>query len=156
VPISRDSQILRVIRGGLLALVAFGTVGMTIELLLIGHTEDANQLIPLVLAAAGLVVSAIVAVRPRMFALRALQFVMLLYIGAGIVGIVLHVQANAEFQHDIDPTIAGMALYRKVLTATAPPALAPGMLMQLGLLGLLYTYRHPVLGEGQTGFDQGV
>jgi hypothetical protein len=31
------------------------------------------------------------------------------------------------------------------MTAKAPPALAPAGLIQLGLLGLLYTYRHPAL-----------
>jgi hypothetical protein len=31
------------------------------------------------------------------------------------------------------------------MKAKAPPALAPASMIQLGLLGLLYTYRHPSL-----------
>jgi hypothetical protein len=36
-------------------------------------------------------------------------------------------------------------LFVKVVTAKAPPALAPGVMVQLGLLGLVYTYKHPAL-----------
>jgi len=36
-----------------------------------------------------------------------------------------------------------------VVEATAPPALSPGLLVQLGLLGLVYTYRHPALGAAE-------
>ncbi len=34
-------------------------------------------------------------------------------------------------------------LLEKVLHAKAPPLLAPGMMMQLGLLGLAYVYTDP-------------
>ena len=33
------------------------------------------------------------------------------------------------------------------MTAKAPPALAPAGMIQMGLLGLLYTYRHPALRQ---------
>ena len=135
----------------MLALVALGTVGMSVELLLIGHREDSNQVIPLVVAAVGLVTIAAVVVRPRAGLIRLLQFVMLTYAGTGIIGIALHFQANAEFQREIDPALGGVALFWKVVEATAPPALAPGVMVQLGLLGLVYTYKHPALGEQEFG-----
>ncbi len=69
----------------------------------------------------------------------------------GIIGITLHYQANAEFQREIDPALGGLALFWKVVEATAPPALAPGVMVQLGLLGLVYTYKHPALGEQEFG-----
>jgi hypothetical protein len=45
----------------------------------------------------------------------------------------------------MDPSLSGWPLFVKVVTAKAPPALAPGVMVQLGLLGLVYTYRHPAL-----------
>jgi hypothetical protein len=143
---SDTDRALRVLRAGILAIVVLGTIGMSTELVLIGHFEDATQVIPLALGALALVVIAWVAVRPGLVAFRALQLVMLLFIGAGITGIAVHFNANAEFQREIDPSIGGAALFWKVVEATAPPALAPGVMVQLGLLGLVYTYRHPVLG----------
>jgi len=49
---------------------------------------------------------------------------------------------NTEFQHEMDPTLEGWTLFVKVMRAKAPPALAPAANIQIGLLGLLYTYRH--------------
>ena len=120
---------------------------MCVELALIGHYEDQAQVIPLVLGGAGLAVLAWVGIRPGKAALRLFQLVMLLFIGGGVTGIVLHFEANAEFQREIDPAIAGAMLVWKVLEATAPPALAPGLMIQLGVLGMVYTYRHPVFGD---------
>ena len=147
----RETAALARIRWAVLALVALGTIGMSVELLLIGHREDSNQAIPLVVAAAGLLTIAAVVVRPRAGLLRLLQFVMLTYAGSGIIGIALHYQANAEFQREIDPALTGLALFWKVVEATAPPALAPGVMVQLGLLGLVFTYKHPALNEQEFG-----
>lgn len=139
------------LRLGLMAIVALGLVGMSTELLLIGHDEDVQQLIPLVIAVAGLVALTCVWVKPSVLSLRVLQFVALTCVGAGITGMTLHFNANAEFQLEIDPTLGGLALFWKVVEATAPPALAPGVMVQLGLLCLLSTYRHPALsGESAT------
>lgn len=146
-----ESRTLQTIRRVILGLVVLGTVGTSVELLLIGHNEATNQLIPLVLAGLALVVLAWVALSPGVVSLRVLQFVMLLYIGAAVVGIALHFQANAEFQREIDPASGGWDLFWTVVEATAPPALAPGILAQLGLLGLVYTYRHPALRESELG-----
>jgi hypothetical protein len=138
---------LRFVRGAILVVVALGTAGMAAELLLIGHFADATQLIPLVLGGFALGLIGWIAARPGILTLRALQFVMLTYIGAGITGVTVHFNANAEFQREIDPAIGGRDLFWKVVEATAPPALAPGVMVQLGLLGLVYTYRHPALGD---------
>jgi len=147
---------LETVRKGILGIVALGTIGMSAELLLIGHYEDPSQLFPLVSAAAALLLMLVVWLRPSVVLLRTLQFVMLTFVGTGITGITLHFGASAEFQREIDPSISGVALIRKVMDATAPPLLAPGVMVQLGLLGLLYTYRHPALGDDPLdGFASG-
>ena len=142
-----DAPYGRNLRRGILALVGLGTVGMSTELFLIRHYETPNQVIPLVLAGCGLIAVLWTGFMPSVLALRVLQFVMLLYTGAGVVGITLHAEANAATVRESSSTLEGLALVWKVLETTAPPALSPGLLIQLGLLGLLFTYRHPVLAE---------
>ena len=70
---------------------------------------------------------------------------MAFFLLAGIVGMALHFQANLEFQTELDPSASGFPLWLKAARAKAPPALAPGVMVQLGLLGLVYTFRHPAL-----------
>lgn len=122
-----------VLRRGVLAIVWLGTAGICAELLLLEHFETVNQMIPLVLAALGLVVTLWTLLAPGMLAVRLLQFTMLLFIGAGIVGITLHAEATAARQAD------------PAALEVIPPVLAPAIMIQLGLLGLLATYRHPAI-----------
>ncbi len=135
-----DRDKLRLARRALLAVLLLGTVGMSVELLLLGHYEELDQLIPLVLAGLALVTLTWATVAPSGAAPHALRAVMAGFVVAGAVGVVLHFQANAEFQTEIDPTQGGLELFWKVVRAKAPPALAPGAMVQLGLLGWLYAY----------------
>jgi hypothetical protein len=57
----------------------------------------------------------------------------------------LHLRANMEFQLEMDATLKGLDLFKKSIVAKAPPALAPGSMAQLGLIGLAYTFKHPKL-----------
>jgi hypothetical protein len=153
-PLALEPPITRRLRQATLALVALGTTGLTTELLLIHHYDNVNQLIPISLALLGLAVMAWVAVAPGTVAIRTFQLVMLLFAGAGVIGVSLHYQANAEFQREIDPSIGGSALFWKVVEATAPPALSPGVMVQLALLGLLYTYKHPAVPAEELDGDR--
>jgi hypothetical protein len=82
-------------------------------------------------------------VRPSRIAFRVFHAMMVLLIAAAGVGLVLHYRANVEFQLEIDPSLARRPLFWKVMAAKAPPALAPGILAQLGLVGLAYSHGHP-------------
>ncbi|MEY4609441.1 MAG: hypothetical protein RL625_1658, partial [Gemmatimonadota bacterium] len=44
------------------------------------------------------------------------------------------------------PSLLGLDLWVAVFRGEAPP-LAPGTLVQFGLLGLLYAYKHPALSS---------
>jgi hypothetical protein len=133
------------IRRLLLALVAFGTLATTTDLLLLGHYEDTPQLIPLALNSLAAVAMIWYLAGGAGRSVRVFQVVMLAFVAAGLVGVVLHYEGNLEFQLEIDPSQSRWTLFRKVMTAKAPPALAPGAMVQLGLLGLVSTYRHPAL-----------
>ena len=130
----------------LLAILVLGVCGITAELLLLAHTEDLNQWIPIALAAMTLVLSGMVALRPTPASLRLFQLVMVLMILSGALGMYLHLSANMEFQLEMDSTLKGFALLKKSIVAKSPPALAPGAMAQLGLIGLAYTFKHPALG----------
>ena len=138
-----EGPILRTVRRLLLVIVAAGMLGTAADLILLEHYEELWQLFPLVLIAVAAVVVGAVALRGGWIALAALRVTMVLLVAAGALGLLLHYQGSREFQQEMDPSLAGWPLVIKVITAKAPPALAPAGLVQLGLLGLLYTYRHP-------------
>ncbi len=131
---------LLVIRRILLGILLIGLVGMGIELLFLQHDEDATQLIPLVLIALAFVTIAWHVAKGSPASLGLLQVTMVLFIAAGLLGMYLHYRANVAFQREVDPAITGHALFWKAMMAKTPPALAPGSMSQLGLIGLAYAY----------------
>lgn len=135
---------LSLLRRGLLALLAFGSAGILVELVLLEHYEEPFQYTPLVLLVLTLVSIIWHWLDGQKRSLRAFQIVMLLLIIAGTVGITLHFYGNVEFEKELNPDSAGLEFWVEVLRG-ATPTLAPGTLVQFGLLGLLYAYRHPAL-----------
>lgn len=106
-----------------------------------GHDEDVWQLIPLfVMAIAALSAAPLFANSPASIRVTAFRAVMILMMVTGALGAVLHYRANMEFKLEMDPSLGGLALFMSVVKATAPPALAPGNLALLGLVGLASTY----------------
>lgn len=122
-------------------ILLLGMTGTLAELLLLRHTEDTLQLLPIGLLACGLAVVAWHAWSRSVPSGLLVRGVMLLFVIAGALGMFFHFEANLEFQREMDATLKGRALYWRALSATVPPALAPGVMVQLGLLGLAYTYR---------------
>jgi len=133
---------LQAIRRLLLVILVLGLSGTVVELILLGHYEDGLQWIPLVLVGTALATLAWHAASGSDRSADAVRIVMVCCLAAGLLGVYLHYGANVEFQHETDPSLSGRALLWKVLQAKAPPALAPGVMIQLGLIGLAYTHRH--------------
>jgi hypothetical protein len=133
----------------LLALVFIGIVGLEVELALLRHAESLTQWIPHLALIVGFLTTAAVYFRPGRRTLRGFQLVMLIFLVAGALGVYLHIQGNVEFALERDPSLSGTKLIWKALRG-ATPALAPGALAQLGLLGFLYTYKHPVFATVST------
>jgi hypothetical protein len=141
---------LAALRRILLAILIIGLGGMATELVFLEHDEEATQLIPLVLIALAFVAIAWHAGQRGAASLAAFRIMMVLLIAAGLLGVYLHFQANVEFQREVDPSIAGRALFWKALAAKTPPPLAPGSMAQLGLIGLAYSFRYPVRERDRT------
>jgi hypothetical protein len=140
-----DSATLAAIRRMLLLTLALGVTGNATELLLLGHFEDWWQRIPLALSALVLLALAWVVLSRGAAALRVLQLVLLVCAASGGLGVLLHYRGNVEFEREMYPSRAGMELFREAMTG-ATPALAPGTMLVIALVGLAYTYRHPRLG----------
>jgi hypothetical protein len=140
---------LSVIRRYLLAVLALGLVGTGIELVLLEHYETPVQFVPLVSVALALGVLIWHRVKADALSIRALQATMLLFLVAGIAGVGFHLRGAAQFQLEIDPSQRGWDIFKKAMRAKAPPVLAPGLMLQLGLVGLVYAYRHPALDASE-------
>jgi hypothetical protein len=145
---ARESGTLASIRKLLLGALALGVLGTTGELILLRHIDRPTQWVPL--AAFGVSIPLLIwhAVSPSAASVRALQVLMVVFIGAGVLGVGLHFDGNVEFERELHPTEQGLEFLRKTV-AGATPVLAPGSMVLLGLVGLAHTYRHPyVAGTG--------
>jgi hypothetical protein len=126
-----------------LALLTFGLVATTGELFALGHFKEAWQIVPI-----GCLIASLLIIVWHVFfggaaSVKVLRLVMFIVLLVGLTGVILHFRESRAFQLDANPDLSGTALILKVLRAKSPPTLAPGAMVQLGLLGLIYTYKHP-------------
>ena len=134
------SQMIERLRTWILAVIMLGLLGTVTELLLLEHYEQPMQFVPLVLIVAAVAALVWETRRRDATSLATLGIVMVLFILAGVLGMVAHFHGSAEYQLELNPSMGTWVLLEKVLRAKAPPLLAPGMMMQLGLLGLAYVF----------------
>jgi hypothetical protein len=147
------------VRRILLAIVAFGVAGTLVELIFIGHNQDAVQWLPFGLLGATGVGLVWVARSPSPRALHGFRALMAVVTLSSTLGLYFHLRGNMAFELESDPSLAGFALLLESVQG-GTPILAPGILAQVGLLGLAFTYRHPnliaaceVRTSQQTGMD---
>lgn len=137
----------------MLGVIFIGNIGLMVELALLRHADSVSQWIPHITLMVGLLSMTAVYFRPSRATLKTFQIVMWLFLVVGLLGVYFHFRGNVEFALERDPSLSGFGLVWKALRG-ATPALAPGALAQLGLLGLLYTYKHPALnGDDATKRD---
>ena len=124
-------------------------VGTIAELLLLEHFEDVWQWTPIILIALALVTLLWHALDRSAASLNVLRGLMVLFVVGGALGVVLHFQGNVEFELEMYPDLSGWNLFRDSMMG-ATPALAPGAMVQIGLVGLAWTFRHPALTPNAT------
>ena len=127
----------------MLALLTFGLAATLVDLFGLAHYEEPLQIIPLAFIGFSLLIVFWHVFTGSSASLLTMRVLMPLLIIVGIVGVVLHLKGSLAFQLEANPDLAGWALIKKLLRAKAPPALAPGVMVQLGLLGTIYGYKHP-------------
>jgi hypothetical protein len=143
------------IRGILLAILVLGLLGTGAELLLIKHTEDLRQWIPLVLILSSVLVLGWHAAARRRLSMQVFQALMIAFIAAGFAGSYFHYQGSVEFKLESNPALKGWALFWQAMGSKTPPPLAPGVMIQVGLIGLAYAFRHPSLTDSTKNESKG-
>jgi len=128
-----------VFRVALLMILLLGVIGMGAELLLLGHTEDVWQWEPLVMFAVGIPVLTWHARMGNAWSRRFCVAVMAAFVASGMIGLILHYRGNVEFELEMVPALTGIDLLQEAITG-ATPVLAPGAMIILGFLGLLYAF----------------
>ncbi len=131
------------LRKYLLFLFLFGVIGTGTELILLDHMEDVWQWTPLVLLALSLPPLGVIVLLRRRAALLLFRSVVWLFIPGGILGLYFHYTGNTEFEIEMYPDIGSLELFLESITG-ATPALAPGAMVLLGLIGHCYAYKHPL------------
>ena len=124
-----------------LAILIFSFAGTAAELVLTKHYDTPWKVVPIVLFGVALLVLAAARLRPGSGTIRVFGGIMVLFVISGVVGAVLHYQGKAEFALERNKSLSGLALLREtVLKGSNPPLLAPGAMIALGLLGLVWAY----------------
>lgn len=108
------------------------------------HTEGFWQLVPVCLIGVSVIVLGWHAMFGGATILRVLQGTMGLVVLSGVAGILLHYRGNVEFEVEMYPSLSGFELFLEAMKG-ATPALAPGTMTILGLLGLAYTYGYSLM-----------
>jgi hypothetical protein len=120
----------------LLIIVCISAAGTIVELLLLEHIEDWQQLIPITLLGLVLVTALMLLFSPARWAVT---FLLVLSLVSAALGMYFHYQANVEFVLERHPRLTGWPLFMSAMTG-AMPALAPGTMAQIALIGLLATF----------------
>ena len=128
------------LRRWILGVLVLGLLGTITELVLLEHYDQPLQFVPLVLIVLAFAVLGWHLVRDDRASRQSLIVVMALFVLAGFAGVIAPFVGSAEFQLELNPDMSPWELIEKVLRAKAPPVLAPGMMLQFGLLGFAYIF----------------
>jgi hypothetical protein len=132
------------LRRFLLLLVAFTCAGTMLELALMEHFEESNQVIPFVLCGFGILATLGAFFDPQRRSILALRGIMLLLIGGSLLGIYFHLQGNFGFELEMRPNAVWTDVILEAFMG-ANPIFAPATLALAGFLGLAASYYHPAL-----------
>ena len=143
-----DAQALCVIRSYLLGIIALVLFGLLLELIVLNHLKTPLQLLPVGLACLAMGATAWNFILPNAASIRILRGALLACSLIGLLGMAIH---TAFYVSDHQ----NKAHRRRGLEREVPP-LAPAAMLPLGLLGLAFTFRHPLLEEDFGGTFQSI
>jgi len=125
------------LRKVIFAALLFMIVGTAMELYLLDHYEDVEQLIPIVcIGVAFLLIVILFFSRTKIITIL-FQVILGITALSGFYGTFLHLQANFEFEQEMKPTAKVWDLFVESLSG-ALPTLAPGSMIVLALIGYSY------------------
>jgi len=133
----------------ILGIFLFTLAGSGAELLLLEHTEGIWQLIPLILMGISLISLIWMLGSRSMLSIRIFQLTMSLFIISGLLGTWQHFSGNREFELEMYESMKGWELFWESMKG-ATPVLAPGTMIVLGLLGMIYTFQLTIRAQQLT------
>ena len=125
------------VRKILAAALLFMMGGTAMELYLLDHYEDLQQLIPLVCIGVSMLLMAAVSIRRTGLLARSFVGALILTALSGVYGTFLHLRANYEFEQEMKPGATAREWLLDSFSG-ALPALAPGSMIALALIGYSY------------------
>ncbi|MDC6350450.1 hypothetical protein PP178_02725 [Zeaxanthinibacter sp. PT1] len=121
----------------LVVTLLFMMLGTALELVLLDHYEDLNQLIPLLCIGSSLSLVFVLLLHRSRVSVLLFKTVLVLTVFSGLYGTFLHLRANYEFEQEMQPTASAWHLFVDSLSG-ALPTLAPGSMIVLALIGYVY------------------
>ena len=121
----------------IISALLFMLMGTALELYLLDHYEDVLQLIPLLCIGTAILFIFLLFFQRTAFLIGVFKFILCITALSGFYGAFLHLRANYEFEQEMTPTANGWELFWESLSG-ALPALAPGSMIVLALLGYSY------------------
>lgn len=121
----------------LLLAFAFMAIGTLFELYLLEHFEDTLQLIPILCIGTSILIMLILFLKRTTIVKNLFKITLVLTALSGFVGVYLHLNANYEFELEMQPTAHHWDLFVESLSG-AFPALAPLSMIILALIGYSY------------------
>ncbi|MDT0608239.1 hypothetical protein [Croceitalea rosinachiae] len=121
----------------ILTALLFMLFGTALELYLLNHFEDIEQLIPLICIAISIVFIFLLFFKKSDGLVHIFKLVLAITALSGIYGAFLHLRANYEFELEMRPTANGWSLFLESMSG-ALPALAPCSMIVLALIGYSY------------------
>jgi hypothetical protein len=122
----------------------FMMVGTSMELYLLNHYEDVEQLIPLLCIGTSLAIMIVLFFKQNLLIIRTFIGILIATALSGVYGTFLHLQVNFEFEQEMKPTAHSWDIFVESLSG-ALPTLAPGSMILLALIGysflLLITHK---------------
>jgi hypothetical protein len=145
---SSATQVPPFVRASLLGIVLFGLVGLIIELVFLKHTDGSLELLPIWLMVGALAVVIWDGIRRSAASRGMVALVMAAFVVTGLAGVILHYRANVGYEQDSNPGEGKNEVYKKAVMG-ATPTLAPGAMVELGLVGLLFALLQPTPTEAR-------
>jgi hypothetical protein len=112
-------------------------IGTLTELILLGHIEGWQQFIPVGLLSFSLILYILHSWLKASWIWMALRIMFTLCILSGLLGTFFHLRSNLDFEKEMYPSMDASTLLLESLSG-AIPALAPGSMIVVGLVGFLY------------------
>lgn len=134
------------LRRFLLASAVATYLAAAVELILVDHYEEWQQVLPFVMIAVGLAAAGWAWASPAGLSLRSARWAGVFATITALAGVYFHVEGNLGFAREVRPDEGGLALAWDALSG-GNPLLAPGMIALAGVLAAAATYRHPALDE---------